>query len=42
MIFVNDESIADKERLTISFKRVARIGKSYALLGEEIDVPKIP
>ncbi len=41
-IFVNDESITDKERLTISFKPVARIGKSYAFLGEEIDAPKIP
>ena len=40
-IFVNDESITDKERLTISFKPVARIGKSYAFLGEEIDAPKI-
>ena len=41
-IFVNDENIADKERLTIAFKPVARIGKSYAFLGEEIDAPKIP
>ena len=41
-IFVNDEVISDKERLSISFKPVARIGKSYAFLGEEIEAPKIP
>jgi len=41
-IFVNDEVITDKERLTISFKPVARIGKSYAFLGDEIAAPTIP
>jgi len=41
-IFVDDRAIVDKERLTISFNPVARIGKSYAFLGEEIDPPKIP
>jgi flavin reductase (DIM6/NTAB) family NADH-FMN oxidoreductase RutF len=41
-IFVDDEVITDKERLTISFDPVARIGKSYAFLGEEIEAPAIP
>ena len=41
-IFVSDEVITDKERLTISFSPVARIGKSYAFLGQEIDAPQIP
>jgi flavin reductase (DIM6/NTAB) family NADH-FMN oxidoreductase RutF len=41
-LFVDDEVITDKERLTISFNPVARIGKSYAFLGEEIEAPKIP
>ena len=41
-IFVDDEVITDKEQLTIAFKPVARIGKSYAFLGEEIDSPQIP
>ena len=41
-IFVDDMTITDKERLTIAFKPVARIGKSYAFLGEEIEAPKIP
>jgi hypothetical protein len=41
-IFVDDMTITDKERLTIAFKPVARIGKSYAFLGEEIEAPEIP
>ena len=41
-IFVDDRAIVNKERLTISFNPVARIGKSYAFLGEEINPPKIP
>jgi len=41
-IFVDDAVIRDKERLTIAFKPVARIGKSYAFLGEEREAPKIP
>ena len=40
-IFVNDEIITDKEKLTIAFNPVARIGKSYAFLGEKVDAPKI-
>ena len=41
-IFVDDEAITDKEKLTISFKPVARIGKSYAFLGEDVEAPQIP
>ncbi len=41
-IFVNNENIKDKERMTIEFNPVARIGKSYAFLDEEIAPPKIP
>ena len=41
-IYVKDEVITDKERITIEFKPVARIGKSYAFLGDEIAPPKIP
>jgi len=40
-MFVDDRVITDKERLSISFKPVARIGKSYAFLGDEIDAPVI-
>ncbi len=41
-IFVDDRIITDKKRLTISFKPVARIGKSYAFLTDDIEAPKIP
>ena len=41
-IFVDDEVISDKECISISFKPVARISKSYAFLGEEIEAPQIP
>jgi hypothetical protein len=41
-IFINDRCITDKQRLTISFDPVARIGKSYAFLGDEIEAPVIP
>ncbi len=32
----------DEDKISISFKPVARIGKKYAFLGEEIDPPTIP
>ena len=41
-IFVKDEVIIDKEKLTIKFSPVARIGKSYAFLGDEVEAPAIP
>jgi len=41
-IFIDDRIISDRERLSISFDPVARIGKSYAFLGDEIDAPVIP
>jgi len=41
-IYVKDEHIKDKEKLTISFDPVARIGKSYATLADEITPPTIP
>lgn len=41
-MYIKDECITDKERISIEFNPVARIGKSYALLGEEIPAPKIP
>ena len=40
--FIDDNCISDKERLTIDFEPVARVGKSYALLGETVEPPKIP
>ena len=41
-VYVKDEAIIDKDKMTIEFNPVARIGKSYAFLGDEIAPPKIP
>ncbi len=40
--FIDDAIITDKERMTIDFDPLARVGKSYALLSEEIDPPLLP
>jgi len=40
--FVDDRCVSDTDKLTISFEPVARIGKSYALLGKKITPPAIP
>ncbi len=40
--FINDAIVTDKEKLTIEYAPVARVGKSYALLGKKITPPAIP
>ena len=40
-IYIKDEHISDKESITIDFDPVARIGKSYASLGEALVAPKM-
>jgi len=40
--FIDDDHIVDKEKIQISYKPVARVAKSYALLGEAIVPPKMP
>jgi flavin reductase (DIM6/NTAB) family NADH-FMN oxidoreductase RutF len=40
--FIDDACIGDRETMHISYDPVARVGKSYAILGEEIAPPKIP
>jgi len=40
--FIDDSIISDKEKITLDFEPVARVGKSYALLGKQITPPKIP
>lgn len=41
-IYVDDTIISDKERLSIAFNPVARVGKGYALMGEELPTPQMP
>lgn len=40
--YIADSCITDKERMSIDLNPVARVGKQYALLGDEIEAPKIP
>jgi flavin reductase (DIM6/NTAB) family NADH-FMN oxidoreductase RutF len=40
--FIDDSIISDKEKITLDFEPVARVGKSYALLGKQITPLKIP
>jgi flavin reductase (DIM6/NTAB) family NADH-FMN oxidoreductase RutF len=40
--FIDERCIEDSEKMILKFNPVARIGKSYAMLGESIDAPKIP
>ncbi len=41
-VYVDDAVITDKEKMSIDFDPVARIGRSYAFLGTKIPAPKIP
>jgi flavin reductase (DIM6/NTAB) family NADH-FMN oxidoreductase RutF len=40
--FVDDACVTDRERLAIGFDPVARMGKSYARLGETLAPPEMP
>ncbi len=39
--YICDEIIVDKENMILDYEPVARVGKSYALLGKKITPPKI-
>ncbi len=40
--YLDEKIITDKEKLTLEYEPLARVGKSYALLGKKINPPKIP
>jgi flavin reductase (DIM6/NTAB) family NADH-FMN oxidoreductase RutF len=40
--YVDDACITDSEKMQISYDPIARVGRSYAMLGEAITPPKIP
>jgi flavin reductase (DIM6/NTAB) family NADH-FMN oxidoreductase RutF len=40
--YISDEIIIDKEKMILDYEPVARVGKSYALLGKKITPPTIP
>jgi len=39
--YIADRIISDSERITLDYEPLARVGKSYALLGKKITPPKI-
>jgi len=40
--YIDDSIITDTERITLDYEPLARVGKSYALLGKKITPPVIP
>jgi flavin reductase (DIM6/NTAB) family NADH-FMN oxidoreductase RutF len=40
--YVDDKNIKDKDRLTIDLNNIARVGRSYAKIGDSIEAPVIP
>lgn len=40
--YIDEDIITDKEKLILDYAPLARVGKSYALLSEQIVPPKIP
>lgn len=41
-LYVDENIISDKEKMTMELDAVARVGRSYAKLGEEMQGPPIP
>jgi len=41
-LYIDESIIADKEKMSLELDAIARIGKSYAKLGEKITAPVIP
>ena len=39
--YISDEIIVDKEKIVLDYEPLARVGKSYAILGKKINPPKI-
>ncbi len=40
--YLDDRIVVDADRLTIDYTPLARVGRSYALLGDRLDAPEIP
>ena len=39
--FIDDKIISDREKITLDYSPIARVGRSYALLGKNIPAPTI-
>ncbi|WP_373029313.1 flavin reductase family protein [Sulfurovum sp.] len=41
-LYLNNEIISDKEKISLKFSSIARVGREYATLNKNITVPDIP
>ena len=41
-LYINDEIISDEEKLSFEVDAIARVGRGYARLGDEVLVPEFP
>ena len=41
-LYLDDNIISDKEKINLEFSSIARVGRGYASLKEDIDSPEIP
>lgn len=41
-LYIDDVIISDKEKMSIELDAIARVGRSYAKLGEEMEAPPMP
>ena len=41
-LYLEDEIITDKEKINLNFSSIARVGRGYASLREDIETPEIP
>ena len=41
-LYINDEIISDKEKLSFEIDAIARVGRGYARLGDEVLAPEFP
>ncbi|MEA2048573.1 MAG: flavin reductase family protein [Campylobacterota bacterium] len=41
-LYLNDAIISDKEKITLAFSSIARVGRGYAKLSKDITAPEIP
>lgn len=41
-LYLDDKIISDKEKINLEFSSIARVGRGYASLREDVETPDIP
>ncbi|MGC9352169.1 MAG: flavin reductase family protein, partial [Sulfurovum sp.] len=41
-LYLDDKIITDREKIKVEFEAIARVGRGYATLDENLEVPAIP